>query len=97
MWEISDQKKHQYWNHFIEQWVVDGMGSGHSLTGLRLRKVKPIIWDDENFWDDIIMRHNALDHSPEHLRQHHPTMYAHCIGNFWGMVTQTMVEEGILR
>lgn len=98
---IDEAKKHEYWNHFISRWATEGIGggfgpTGRKVTGPRLRKAKELIWDDETFWGDIILRHNALGNSPEHLRKFQPDTYEHCLGNFWGMLNQTMVERGIL-
>ena len=97
MFQVTEQKKHEYWNHFIERMYVDGYGGGHGVTGPRLRKIKPALWFNEYFWDDIIMRHNAHGNSPEHLRKYQPETYEHCLGNFWGQIMQAMIEQRILR
>ena len=94
---IPERKKYEYWNHFVEQWIVERVGGAHGMTGARLRKVKPTIWRDEFFWRDVILRHDALHNSPEHLREYQPDVYGHCLGNFWGMIVQTMIEEGLLK
>ena len=95
---IPERKKHQYWNHFVEQWIVEKFGGlPRDMTGPKLRRVKPIIWSDEFFWSDVILRHDALHNSPEHLREHKPDIYGHCLGNFWGMLVETMVEQGLIK
>ena len=67
------------------------------MTGPKLRKIKPIIWQDENFWQDIVLRHNALGNPPELLKKYQPKAYEHCLGNFWGMIVQEMVKRGMIK
>lgn len=97
MSQVPEWKKHEYWNHFVERMYVDGYGGAHGMTGPRLRRIKPVLWNDDHFWNDIIMRHNAHGNSPEHLHKIQPETYEHCLGNFWGQIVQTMVEQGMLR
>lgn len=97
MFQVAERKKHEYWNHFIERWIVDGYGGGHGVTGPRLRKIKPKMWDNEHFWNDIIVRHNAHKLPPQVLRKEMPEIYGHCLGNFWGWVIDVMVTYGILK
>jgi hypothetical protein len=96
MMNVTD-KRLQYWNHFIEQCFIEGIGGGHGITGPRLRKVKPIILPNDRFWADIIDRHNGTARTPEEMRQDDQANYDHCLGNFWGMVRQTMVEKGLIK
>lgn len=94
---VSERKKHEYWNHFIGQWIVEKVGGGHGITGAKLRRIKFAIWYDEFFWSDVILRHGAQDISPERLREARPEVYDHCLGNFWGMIVQTMIERGMIK
>lgn len=90
-----DEKKHEYWNHFIAVLFVDGPRRP-SITSPRLRKIKPVIWADKDFWFDILRRHCGSDMSPEQMIEWDEEIYGHCCGNFWGMIHQTLVEEGLL-
>ena len=92
---MTDEKKHEYWNHFVAVFFVDGP-KYPSITGPRLRKIKPIIWTDQDFWFDILCRHLGNDMTPEQMAKFDRKLYEHCLGNFWGMVHQTLVEEGLL-
>jgi len=97
---MSLPKKHEYWNHFISRWATEGIGggfgpTGRKVTGPRLRKAKELIWDDQTFWGDILLRHGGLQVTPECMMCD-KALYDHCLGNFWGMLNQTMVERGIL-
>lgn len=97
MFQVAEWKKHEYWNHFIERMYVEGYGGGHGITGPRLRKIKPAMWDNGHFWDDIIMRHKAHKRPPQVLCKEFPEIYEHCLGNFWGWIMQTMVRQEILK
>ena len=92
---IPDEKKHEYWNHFVAASFVDGP-KYPDVTGPRLRKIKPAIWADKDFWFDILYRHSGKDMTPDQMLNDGP-LYAHCSGNFWGMVIQTMVERGMIK
>ena len=97
MFKVPTTKRNEYWNHFIARWAVESIGGGHGITGPRLRKIKDYIMADEDFWDDVVVRHSGLDTYAEYLQKHYPADYAHCLGNFWGMIHQTLVERGIVK
>jgi len=92
---ITEEKKHEYWNHFVARMFVEGP-KYPKVTGPRLRKIKPVIWKDKDFWGDILVRHDGMHNPPEHLAKHRPADYGHCKGNFWGMIHQTLVERGLI-
>ncbi len=94
--EIDRLKKCQVWNHFIEAWIVHGHGGGYGITGPRLHRVEGIIFGDDDFWQDVIGRHGMRDIAPETLKDTDLATYLHCLGNFWGMIHQTMIEYSIL-
>jgi len=82
---VNERKKHEYWNHFVANWATSPK-SGPITTGPRLTKVKPVIWQDKDFWWDIIDRHSGADRTPEEMAAQEPELYAHCLGNFWSSV-----------
>ena len=97
----AEAKKHEYWNHFITKWALKHIGGGYGPTGkkataAKLCKVKLIIWNDATFWDDILLRHDGMYITPERMQQERSDVYEHCLGNFWGMLMQSMVEHHIL-
>lgn len=96
--QVEQQIKDLYWNHFIERWIIAKVGGGNGVTGPRLRKIKPIIMADREFWADVYWRHNgdAFD-NPEEMAKCQPRLYEHCLGNFWGMIMQTLVEQGLVK
>jgi len=90
-------KRHEYWNHFVARWVTEKVGGGYKVTGPRLQKIKGEIMRDEDFWLDVITRHGGLKVTPEKMMQDDIEVYNHCLGNFWGMIYQTMMERGLIK
>ena len=97
MFVIPKGKRHEYWNHFIARWVVEKVGGGAYVTGPKLRKIWRAILDDDEFWLDVVARHGGLRQTPESMQLCDPDTYNHCLGNFWGMVYQTLVERGLVK
>jgi len=90
-------KRHEYWNHFVARLFVDKVGGGWGVTGPKLAKIKERILRDDNFWEDIILQHGGLDKTPEQLHIDDPLIYDHCLGNFWGMIYQTLTELSLVH
>jgi hypothetical protein len=84
-----EYKKHEYWNHFVTRWAIDRIGGGNGITAKKLARIKPSIFGDDAFWLDVIFRHDGLRHTPEELMLDSAT-YSHCLGNFWGMLYQSI-------
>ena len=95
--KVSNKKKHEYRNHFAQEWAVMKMPTAPDVTGPRLRKIKEEIWQDDFFWSDIVWRHNGDKQTPEQMRESNVETYHHCLGNFWGMIIQTLVERGLVK
>lgn len=93
----SVAKRNEYWNHFIERWVVAGEGGGQGVTGPRLQKIKERLFEDDVFWFDIIDRHNGEKRTPEEMKAANSENYNHCQGNFWGNVVALMGRYGIIK
>lgn len=95
---VRQDKKDDYWSHFVKRWAIEGLGGGYGITGPRLRKIKATIMADEEFWDDVYWRHGGNQFSsPEDMAEQEPDTYEHCLGNFWGMIYQTLVEQGLVK
>lgn len=89
----TEHKKQEYWDHFLKlpkYWP-------HGFTEKRLQKVKPIAWEDQDFWDDILLRHGGYECSPEFLKEKDLETYQHCFGNFAGMLSNIMLKNKIIR
>ena len=89
-------KRLEYWNYFIARWAVDGEGGGSGVTGKRLQKIRDKILNDDDFWQDIVLRHDGLNKPPEQLFAEDPENYRHCLGNFWGMIYQDLVLQHLI-
>lgn len=94
MFHTTQEKKQEYWNHFLTLkssfWPV-------GFTSTRLEKIKEKIFQDEDFWDDVVMRHGGEKISPEQMKQQNKPVYDHSMGNMAGMLFQTMRQLKILK
>lgn len=91
-----NERKWQYWSYFLAMALTNGT-LPHGVTGRRLARIRRIIWDDPDFWNDILVRHRGDEFTPYALRLEDLQLYKHCQGNFWGMIVQTMVAEGLIK
>lgn len=82
---ITDQKKHQYWNHWAEQCFIGG-NKPDGVTGPRLRRMKPFIWSHKTFWEMTIGRYGAIHHTPEELAQKKPQLYQQLMSEFYPLM-----------
>lgn len=85
-----EHKKKEYWNHFLtlkSYW-------GYCVTKKKLEKIKLTIWNDEEFWDDILGRHDGANQKPLDMNT---ATYEHCFGNFAGMIYQTLIERQLIK
>lgn len=94
---VPEHKKHEYWNHFVARWAIGKTGHVPGITKVRLRNVKSILWNDNEFWSDIVYRHSGDKMTPEQMMKSDEATYEHCSGNFWGMIVQEMIERGWIQ
>lgn len=94
---ISSEKKREVWNHFVASAFLYPYELPNGVTGPRLRSIYHVIWNDDDFWDDVVFRHNLLDMNPDELELNDSDTYDHCQGNFWGMIVQTLIERGKIK
>lgn len=94
---VQQEKRFEYWNHFVEQYFVFGIGGGAGVTGPRLRKIKRAIIGDDALWQDVVIRHDGLSRTPNELCLYDRANYDHCLGNFWGAVNRILVIHGLVR
>jgi hypothetical protein len=81
---VSEEKKTEYWN------ALAGMVRGTGLTAAKLRRAKPLVWNDDHFWFDIVIRHGGLDKTPTQMSIKDPAVFDHCLGNFCGMLADVL-------
>ena len=89
----KEEKKLEYWNHFL---TIESFW-GYGVTRKRLERIKPMIWDDNDFWFDVLQRHRGVDCSPEEMRDMDKFNYDHCFGNMAGMIYQSLLENKIIK
>jgi hypothetical protein len=89
-----DQLKAAYWTYFTNSKYPKPFGA----TPKRLEKVRGLLQNDNTFWNDI-WRHGCNRYAnPEDWATHmDKETIEHCLGNFYGMIVQTMLEEGIIK
>ncbi len=77
---FSEEIRESVWEQLVTQKPKPPM-----LTVPRLKKLKVQVWDNEDFWSDILdrhgLRHEKLDDLEKDVKEH-------AIGNFWGMLCQ---------
>lgn len=64
------------------------------LTERRMSKLKKLVWNDSEFWGDIIYRHGGGHGDPRNMDSE---ILEHCVGNFYGMLMQIAVERGMIK
>jgi hypothetical protein len=87
------ERRIEYWNHFIEAFFVGKEGGGSKVTGPRLRRIKLFVLKDNNFWFQIIDRHDGLGKTPDQMKAQDKRAYDHAMGNFWGEINRMLVGD----
>jgi hypothetical protein len=87
--------KNAYWKYFTDKTKFK---RPFGCTDKRLEKIKDEIFKDDFFWMDVIWRHGCNKYiNPEDYKSAvMPEDFEHCRGNFFGMIIQTMIRNGML-
>lgn len=88
MFAISEAKKNDFWNTLATEWRPK------SLTAKRFERAKKYLWNDGDFWDDIVARHGGLQHSCAEIKRDDDFQYEHMLGNFHSWCFQVLREHG---
>ncbi len=88
---IDEEKKSQYWNHFTDE--SHRSFRPKKITDIRLKQIKEIVWDDDFLWQEVISRHNALDKTPNELKETSPPDYEQARANFWAMIREKIRRQ----
>ena len=80
------ESKEIYWKHFLNNKRYWPKG----CTEKRMSKIKEYVFQDERFWDDILLRHKCETYYPEILSRLKPEIYEHMMGNMAGMIMQIL-------
>ncbi|RJR12455.1 hypothetical protein C4588_02135 [Candidatus Parcubacteria bacterium] len=90
--KISEEKKNEFWDYFTSKEMKSYRPYG--VTDNCLKKAKPLIWNWNYFWEDVVVRHGGLESKPEQMDEE---TFNHSIGNFYGMVFEIMTKYGIIK
>jgi hypothetical protein len=75
---FSESIKEQTWND-----LFNAGARPKFLTDHRMKKIKTGIWNNEDFWFDLLLRHGLMETSFKELEA---DVKNHALGNFWGML-----------
>ena len=86
----SESSKKAYWGY------LSGMLACRPprLTERRMAKLRKLLWDDSIFWGDLIYRHGKGNPEPRTME---PKILEHCVGNFYGMLMEEAVKNGMIK
>jgi len=87
------EAKERYWEHYASHRHF----RPESLTDKRLEKAKAGLWDDMDFWNDVLLRHNGHGQTPEQMKATDRFNYEHCMCNMTGMIMGWLWQEGIIK
>ncbi|MCY7346551.1 MAG: hypothetical protein LH614_10080 [Pyrinomonadaceae bacterium] len=88
---IDEEKKSQYWNHFTDEF--HRRFRPKKITDMRLKEIKESVLDDDFLWQEVISRHNALDKTPNELKETSPPDYEQSRANFWAMIREKIHRQ----
>ncbi len=88
---IDEEKKSQYWNHFTDE--SHRRFRPKKITDMRLKQIKESFLDDDFLWQKVILRHNALDKTPNELKETSPPDYEQARANFWAMIREKIHRQ----
>ena len=80
-----NQLQQRVWQELIVQ-----PGRPPALTPKRIAQLGEILAQDQDFWADLLVRHNLSEKS---LAELEPAVREHAIGNFWGMLMQAFLQK----
>jgi len=88
---INEEKKLQYWNHFTDE--SHRSYRPKRITDIRLKQIKQMVFGDDSLWRKVILRHNALDKTPDELKETSPPDYRQARANFWAMIREKIHRQ----
>ena len=88
---IDEEKKSQYWNHFTDE--SHRRFRPKKITDMRLKQVKESVLSDDFLWQKVILRQNALDKTPNELKETSPPDYEQARANFWAMIREKIHRQ----
>jgi len=92
--KTPEDKKTYIWEYFSS---IPKKFRPNGLTNKKLEKIKSQIFENEDFWDDIYWRHGLNKESLEELLKNDIHTFNHCVGNFWGMISEIMWKKKMIK
>ena len=83
---IDEVKKSQYWNNFTDD--SHRRFRPKKITDIRLKQIKESVLDDDFLWQKLILPHDALDKTPNELKENSPPDFNQARANFWAMIRE---------
>lgn len=86
--KIGEQQKQEWWDF----WTHDEQKEyrPHGMTPTRMKKLKPVIWNDHNFWFHSVIRFGMEAEKPRVMRERDKFKFDAATGNFFAMLREKM-------
>ena len=88
---VNEERKSEYWNHFTNE--SHKSFRPKKITDLRLKQIKELVLDDDFLWQEVIVRHNAFDKTPDELKETQPSDYEQARANFWALIREKIQRQ----
>lgn len=88
---VNEDRKSEYWNHFTNE--SHKSFRPKKITDLRLKQIKETVLGDDFLWQEVIVRHNALDKTPDELKETQPSDYEQARANFWALIREKIQRQ----
>lgn len=92
---VNEERKSEYWNHFTNE--SHRSFRPKKITDIRLTQIKKTVLDDDLLWQEVILRHNALDKTPDELKKTSPPDYEQARANFWALIREKIQRQSARR
>lgn len=89
---LRDDMKNIWWNWF----VCNRQYHSRGLTFAKLKKIKLVIFDNNDIWFDLFERHDFFQYFPWEAEEKHEFDYKHAIGNLNAMVTAIAIKKNLI-
>lgn len=88
---VNEERKSEYWNHFTNE--SHKSFRPKKITDLRLKQIKETVLGDDFLWQEVIVRHNARDKTPDELKETQPSDYEQARANFWALIREKIQRQ----
>lgn len=89
MFEITEAKKTEVWDHMLS---LPKSIRPHGMSDIKFDRLKALVWDDPDFWNVVLGQGINLI-APEELKAHDPGLYEDFTSNFFQVLYQLAVDS----